>query len=224
VEGLPGHPPPTRRPRRHRGLSRGDTTSVLTIVRRFVGGLTLTVALTGCAEPPGQSSSIPSRSPVPSVAASAAELVPSTEPSTTDATALEAALPRELDGVELHTFAVGEDILARLAIKFGVTPDELETAFASEHGARFLQMYAIRLSGKTADELAEGWSLVAYPPEVDDVAIAGETIDGAPITVVDSPSTRSRLGTFYLDRRGDTLIVVQTFEFADAVEALASIH
>ena len=160
---------------------------------------------------------------MPSVAATPAEVVPSAEPSTTDATALEAALPRELDGLELHTFPVGEDILARLAIKFGVAPDELETAFASEHGARFLQMYAIRLSGKTANELAEGWSLGLVSPEVDDVAIAGETIDAAPITVVDSPSTRSRLGTFYLDRHEDTLIVVQAFEFTDAVEALAAI-
>ena len=46
---------------------------------------------------------------------------------------------------------------------------------------------------------------------------------GAPITVVDSPSTRSRLGTFYLDRREDTLIVVQAFDFNVAVEALSSI-
>ena len=84
-------------------------------------------------------------------------------------------------------------------------------------------MYAIRLPGKTADELAEGWSLVAYPPETDDVAVADETIDGTPITVVDSPSTRSRLGTFYLDRRGDTLIVVQAFDLSVAVEALSSI-
>ena len=157
------------------------------------------------------------------MAASAAESVPSAEPSTGEIASLEAVLPRELHGVDLHTFAVGEDILARLASRFGVVPDDLETAFASDHGARFLQMYAIRLPGKTADELAEGWSLVAYPPEADDVAIAGETIDGRPITVVDSPSTRSRLGTFYLDRQGDTLIVVQAFDLSVAVEALSSI-
>lgn len=192
-------------------------------MRRFVGGLTLTLALTACAGPPGQSSSIPSRSPLPSVAAATIGSVPSAEHSNDEIQPLDAVLPRELNGVELHTFPVGEDILARLAIRFGVTPDELETAFASEHGARFLQMYAIRLRGTTADELAEGWSLVAYPPDVDDVAIAGETIDGAPITVVDSPSTRSRLGTFYLDQRGDALIVVQAFDFSVAVEALASI-
>lgn len=154
---------------------------------------------------------------------SATASVPSAVPSNGEIVPIEAVLPRELDGVELHTFVVGEDILARLASRFGVVPDDLETAFASDHGARFLQMYAIRLAGKTADELTEGWSRVAYPPEADDVAIAGETIDGAPITVVDSPSTRSRLGTFYLDRRGDTLIVVQAFDFGVVVEALSSI-
>jgi hypothetical protein len=36
-------------------------------------------------------------------------------------------------------------------------------------------------------------------------------------------TTKPRLGTFYLDRRGDTLIVVQAFDFSVAVEALSSI-
>jgi len=192
-------------------------------VRRIIGALALTLALTGCAGPPGRSSSIPSPSPTPSVAASVAESVPSTDPTTGAVPPLEVVLPRELDGVELHTFAVGEDILARLAAELDVTSDELETAFASDHGARFLQMYAIRVPGMTAAELAEGWSAVAYPPDVDDVVIGSETIDGAPIAVVDSPSTRSRLGTFYLDRREDALIVVQAFDFSVAVEALSSI-
>ena len=193
-------------------------------MRRITALLALTSSLTACADAPGRSSSIASLAPSPTVAASTAEAVPSAESSTTVVGPLEGVLPRELNGVELHTFAVGEDILGRLATRFGVAPDELETAFASEHGARFLQMYAIRLPGTTADELAEGWSLVAYPPEAaSDVAIAGETIGGTPITVVDSPSTRSRLGTFYLDRRGDTLIVVQSFDFNVAVEALASL-
>ena len=75
---------------------------------------------------------------------SSAESVPSAEPFTDETACLEAVLPRELDGVELHSFAVGEDILARLASRFGVVPDDLETAFASDHGARFLQMYAIQ--------------------------------------------------------------------------------
>ena len=224
MEGLPGHPPSPRQPRRRRGLSPlGDTPTVLRIVRRIVAVLALTLPLTACAAPAGQSSLIPSRSPLPSVTASANEDVAPSEPSVTEPTALEAVLPRELDGVELHTFAVGEDILARLAAGLGVTPDELETAFASDHGARFLQMYAIRLRGATADALADGWSAAAYPPDTSDVTVADETVDGRTITVVDSPSARSLLGTFYLDPRGDTLVVVQAFDFTVAVEGLASL-
>jgi DNA-binding beta-propeller fold protein YncE len=85
-------------------------------------------------------------------------------------------------------------------------------------------MYAVRLRGATADALADGWRVVAYPPDADDVTVADETIDSRTITVVDSASTRSRLGTFYLGPRGDTLIVVQAFDFSVAVEALASLH
>jgi hypothetical protein len=192
-------------------------------VRRIVGILVLAFALMGCAATPGGSFPIASRSPSPSAVPSAVEGAPSAESSTADVAPIEALLPRELDGVQLHTFAVGEDILARLSINLGVTPDELETAFASDHGARFLQMYAIRLRGTTADALADGWSAVAYPPDTSDVAVADEEVDGRTITVVDSPSTRSRLGTFYLDRRGDALIVVQAFDFNVAVKALASL-
>jgi hypothetical protein len=131
--------------------------------------------------------------------------------------------PSELGGVDLHTFAVGQDILARLASRQGVATDELEAAFASNHGARFVQMYAVRLRGTTAAALVDAWGAVAYPPEVDDVGITRETMNGRPLTVVHSPSTAARLGTFYLDRRGETLIVVQAFALDVALEALASI-
>lgn len=194
------------------------------VVRRFLGFVGLTLAMSGCAGPPASTSLL--ASPSPTVSTSEVGAVASAEPSASQLTPLAEVLPTELHGLALHTFAVGEDILARLAIELGVEPDDLETAFASEHGALFLQMYAIRLRGTTAAELAEGWSLVAYPPDVVDVAIAGETIDGTAITVVNSPSTASRLGTFYLDylsAPGETLIVVQAFDFSVAVEALASV-
>lgn len=134
-----------------------------------------------------------------------------------------ALLPTQLGGVELHTFPVGAEIVDRLAARLGVPADDLETAFASEHGSRFLQMYAIRLGGTSAEALVSAWSAVAYPPEVGDVAITGETINGVSMTAVHSPSTASRLGTFYVDRRGETLIVVQAFDPLVAAEALASI-
>jgi hypothetical protein len=192
-------------------------------VRRIIRFVTLALALTACATPPGSSPEDVSPTPPVAPASAKANVTPS-DPSASEASALDAALPAELDGVELHTFAVGEDILARLAAALDVGPDELERAFASDHGARFLQMYAIRLPGTSADALADGWAVVAYPPDTGDVTVADETLDGRTITVVDSPGTRSRLGTFYLDRRGDTLIVVQAFDFSVAVEALASLR
>ncbi len=183
---------------------------------------TVTLGLAACAATPGSSSRTASESPSPSVSASATASVPSAEPSASEVTPIGAVLPSEIGGVELHTFPVGEDILARLAARLSVATDELEAAFASDHGARFVQMYAVRLPGTTADALADAWGAVAYPPDVADVGIAEETMNGRPIIVVDSPSTASRLGTFYLDRRGETLIVVQAFDLDVAVAALAS--
>jgi hypothetical protein len=40
---------------------------------------------------------------------------------------------------------------------------------------------------------------------------------------VDSPSARSRLGTFWLAWRAETLVVIQALERADAEEALAAL-
>ena len=125
--------------------------------------------------------------------------------------------------VELHTFAVGQDILERLAAELGVAPEEIEAAYASEHGARFFQMYAIRLAGSPASSLATAWAAVAYPPDVSDVSVTEETIDGMAVTVVHAPSAAARLGTFYLLPRGETLLVVQAFDIETAEEALAAL-
>lgn len=137
---------------------------------------------------------------------------------------IESVLPTHLAGLELHTFEVGGDILARLAGAHGVAVDELETAFASEHGARFIQMYAIRLPGTSAASLAATWPEVAYPREVNDVEVGEETIEDRPITVVTSPSLAPQVGTFYLRPREDTLFVVQTFDPVAAREALAALN
>ena len=89
---------------------------------------------------------------------------------------LQGQLPSQLGEVELHTFAVGQDILDRLVAHLGVAPDEVEVAYASEHGARFFQIYALRLSGSPASSLATAWAAVAYPPDVTDVSVT----DGDP--------------------------------------------
>ncbi|MGH2418830.1 MAG: hypothetical protein ACRDFY_10895 [Candidatus Limnocylindria bacterium] len=143
---------------------------------------------------------------------------------TTAVAPIGSVLPTHLAGLELHTFGVGGDILARLADAHGVAVDDLETAFASEHGARFIQMYAIRLPGTTATALAATWVAVAYPPGVDDVDVTEETIAGRLVTVVHAPSLAPQVGTFYLYPRDDILFVVQTFDPVAAREALAALH
>jgi hypothetical protein len=132
-------------------------------------------------------------------------------------------LPTELEGVELHTLTVGHDILERLPTHLGVAREKLEVAFASDHGARFVQMYAARLVGMPVVSLASGWAAIAYPPGVDDVEVSEEMIDGMAVTVVHSPGAAPRLGTFYLLPRGETLIVVQALEREIAEEALGSL-
>ena len=61
------------------------------------------------------------------------------------------------------------------------------------------------------------------PPDVDDVEVGEETIDGTAITIVHSPSASPRLGTVYLYASGATLFVVQALERDVAVEALGSL-
>ena len=132
-------------------------------------------------------------------------------------------LPVELGGVELHTFAVGQDTVERLAARLGVDTEALELRYASEHGARFLQMYAIRASGVDGRDLVEAWAEVAYPDDVTDVTVGEQPFGGKAVTVIHSPSEGARLGTYYSYSAEDTLLVVQAFDPAVAAEALASL-
>lgn len=132
-------------------------------------------------------------------------------------------LPRELGGVELHTFAVGQDTLARLAARVGIGADSLDSRYASEHGVRFLQMYAVRAPGITGPELLHAWTAVAYPDDVTDAASSDQTIGGKAVTVVHAPSAASRLGTYYAYSVDSTLLVVQTFDPEVAAEAIAAL-
>jgi hypothetical protein len=132
------------------------------------------------------------------------------------------ALPVTLTGIELHTFAVGEDVLDRMAAELGVMRTDIEVAFASDHGARFVQMYALRLRGTDAAELAATWADAAFPPDITDVSVSEGTIAGRMVTIVESASLPS-VGTYYLDPRDDILIVVQAFDVETATEALAAV-
>jgi len=157
----------------------------------------------------------PSQTTVPSATTSATATAGEPAP-------IGSVLPIELAGVELHTFAVGEDILARVADAHGVPVTELETAFASEHGARFFQMYALRLPGTDAASLATTWAAVAFPPDVTAVSVSERTLADRTVTVVESPELPS-VGTFYLDPRDDVLVVVQALDVEVAAEALAAV-
>jgi hypothetical protein len=136
---------------------------------------------------------------------------------------LDALLPTELGGVQLHTFAVGQDNLQRLAARIGMGVGDLEVRYASEHGARFLQTYAIRAPGVAGSELAEAWAGVAYPPEVTDVGQTEQIIGDTEVRVSHAPSAGARLGTFYAFSAGETLLVVQAFDPAVAAEAIAAL-
>jgi hypothetical protein len=158
----------------------------------------------------------PPASPLPTASVSST-------PTADESTPIETNLPTELGGVELHSFAVGQDILLRLADRLAVDATAFEAAYASEHGARFLQMYALRLPGTDGAALRTAWAEVAYPPDVTDVVVSEDDIEGRLVTVVDAPSARSRLGTFYLHSLDDTLFVVQAFDRGVATEALSAL-
>ena len=164
----------------------------------------------------------PSQSPT-AAATPGARATPAVAATSEDLPPLQGQLPSELGGVELHTFAVGQDILERLAAELGVAQDEVEVAYASEHGARFFQMYAIRLAGSPAGALATAWAAVAYPPDVRDASVTEEKVEGRAVTVVHAPSAAARLGTFSLLPRDETLFVVQAFDIETAREALAGL-
>jgi hypothetical protein len=171
--------------------------------------LILPIVLVACSvAAPAEPSRSPSATTTPSASATPAAAATPEE----ELPPLQAQLPSELGGVELHTFAVGQDILDRLAAHLGVAPEGVETAYASEHGARFFQMYAVRLAGSPASSLATAWAAIAYPPDVTDVSVVAETSDGRAVTLVHAPSPAARLGTFYLLPQADTLVVVQALD------------
>ena len=132
-------------------------------------------------------------------------------------------LPTVLREVELHTFAVGPDIMERLAERLGVGTDDFEVRYASEHGARFLQMYALRLPGTSGAQLVEAWVAVAYPPDVTDASSSEQSVAGKTVTVVSAPSAAARIGTFHVYSADDTLLAVQAFDADVAAEALAAL-
>ncbi|MEX1156927.1 MAG: hypothetical protein WED12_07130 [Chloroflexota bacterium] len=178
--------------------------------------MALVLALAGCAAlPPGSPSFGPS---------TAASESPSAigEPGGTPVP-IGTLLPRELHGVELHTFAVGQDSVARLLDELDATPSDLEIAYASEHGARFLQMYALRVRGYDGVTLLDAFALAAYDPATGEVSRTEEVIAGRDVSVVTQATSADRLGTLYLVALDDALVVVQALDRSTAEDGLSAI-
>ncbi len=136
---------------------------------------------------------------------------------------LEGVLPTHLGDVELHTFRVGPDIIDRLFQRLGVGYDGVQQAYASEHGERFLQMYALRSPEVSGPEMLEAWAAVAYAPEVAEVSVSERPVAGRTVTVIAAPSMANQIGTFYAYTSGNMLLVVQAFDEAVATEALQAL-
>lgn len=144
-------------------------------------------------------------------------------PSSSPTVALADLLPRSLNGVELHTFAVGGDLMDRLASTLALEPSAIEAAYASEHGARFFQTYAVRVPGADGPSLLEAFVASAYDPSEGEVIRDEATIGGRSVNVVTQPTTAARLGTFYAYLIDDALLVVQSFDPLVADEVIAAL-
>ncbi|MGH2355323.1 MAG: hypothetical protein ACRDJN_27250 [Chloroflexota bacterium] len=132
-------------------------------------------------------------------------------------------MPSSLNGVELHTFPVGGGLTDRLASTLGVEPNAIEAAYASEHGARFFQTYALRVAGVDGRRLLEAFLAAAYDPREGEVTQDEATIGDRSVSVVTQPETAARLGTFYVLLVNDVLLAVQSFDPVVADEVIAAL-
>lgn len=146
----------------------------------------LLVGLVGCgtADPPQIGGSAPPFATAPA-AATQHPLPSSSGAASPSATvALAELLPTSLNGIELHTFAVGGDVVDRLGSTLGIERTAIEAAYASEHGARFFQTYALRVPGVDGPRLLEAFVASAYDPSEGEVTRDETTVGGRPVIVV----------------------------------------
>lgn len=114
---------------------------------------------------------------------------------------------------------MAQDLLDRLAAALHVPVESVEAAYASEHGARFIQMLAIRVPGVDPDDLLDLFPGIAYPPDASgEPEVGTATLAGRDVVVVHHPALAPRLGTFYGFTDGGVLIVVEALG-PDAAEA-----
>ena len=193
---------------------------------RFTGVVIVMLLLVACARPAGSSlpTATTSLTPAPEVTSrslpSGSEPTASASQPASSPSPIGAYLPSELEGVELHTFAVAVDVTARLGQAVGVP---LELSYASEHGARFIQAIAIRAPETGADALASLFPAAAFPPDGSRAEVTSTELADEPVTAVADPATTARLGTYYLLTRDDVLIVVEAFRPEDAADMVAAL-
>jgi hypothetical protein len=172
---------------------------------RLIAALALTLGMAACAN-----AGLPAATAPLSTLSSGASIAATPTPRpTASPKALQSILPANIGTTELHTFPVGQDWLARLATTLGIELRDLKVAYASDHGAAFVQMYAMRAAGLDAARLLAALQAVAYPTGEADVT--SMMIAGRNVTVINQPETANRLGTFYAFAMGDTLIVAEAF-------------
>ena len=186
---------------------------------------TLLVGLVGCgtADAPHIGGSAPPFATAP--AAATHQPLPSSSgaASPSPTIALAELLPTSLNGVELHTFAVDGDVLDRLGFTLGIEPIAIEVAYASEHGARFFQTYALRVAGVDGPRLLEAFVASAYDPAEGEVSRDEADAGGRSVTVVTQAASAARLGTFYAYLHDDVLLVVQAYDTVVADEVIAAL-
>ena len=180
----------------------------------------LVVGVVGCGVADPQPASDPAGAP--------ASLTPAASPSqpglqsSLRAAVLADLLPTSLNGVELHTFPVGGDLIDRLASTLGIESGAIEAAYASEHGARFFQAYALRVAGVDGRRLLDAFATSAYDPAEGEVTRDEATVGGRSVIVVTQPTTAARLGTFYAYRMDNVVVAVQAFDPVVAEEVIAA--
>jgi hypothetical protein len=185
--------------------------AILFVVLLLATGCSARVGSPPTGSVPSSANTAPSVAPSPAFASASQEA---------DAIPIGDYLPTELDGVDLHTFAVMREITARLVQSVG---GKLDLAHASEHGARFIQMVAMRSSRADADKLRFLFAAAAFPPDGGGAEVSELELAGEPVVAVSDPASAARLGTYYLLSRGDVLVVVQSFREADAAAAIAAL-
>ena len=161
---------------------------------------------------PSSSSAADVASAVASAVASdeSAPPVTSTPAPSPDVRDLRALLPSEFRGTEAHTFAVGTEMLARVASVLALRQDDLEAAFASDHGPAFVQMYALRAPGRSAQEIQAALSQAAYPQaDPSSVSVNSQQLGRRSVTVISHDPEADTIGTFYCLIDGSVLIVAQ---------------